>query len=148
MSKRPAISASVRFDVLKRDRFTCQYCGAGAPDVVLHVDHKEPVAHGGKNHSQNLITACRDCNLGKGSGLLGVSSADRKAIGKIRWRFVPPGDGPKIRRRLEGWLEASSAPVSLMTLAASASTSWGAFADLYWDSVAEYWAALAAGDDQ
>lgn len=36
-----------------------------SPDVVLHVDHIKPVSKGGKNTITNLITACRDCNLGK-----------------------------------------------------------------------------------
>lgn len=62
---RKQISKSVRFEVFKRDRFTCQYCGAVAPDVILHVDHIEPVAKGGGNDILNLITSCQGCNLGK-----------------------------------------------------------------------------------
>jgi len=34
-----AISKRDRFEVFKRDKFTCQYCGKAAPDVVLHIDH-------------------------------------------------------------------------------------------------------------
>ena len=66
MSRKP-ISKRVRFDVFKRDFFTCQYCGATPPMVVLHVDHINPVANGGNNHIDNLITACEPCNLGKGA---------------------------------------------------------------------------------
>lgn len=62
---RKQISAGVRFAVLRRDNFTCQYCGAKAPDVELHVDHIHPLCHGGTNDMVNLITACKDCNLGK-----------------------------------------------------------------------------------
>ena len=29
--KRQAISKTVRFEVFKRDKFKCQYCGASAP---------------------------------------------------------------------------------------------------------------------
>lgn len=54
-----------RFDVLKRDNFTCQYCGAKAPDVRLQVDHKKPTSKGGADEMDNLITACVDCNMGK-----------------------------------------------------------------------------------
>ncbi len=36
-----------RFDILRRDKFTCQYCGRSAPDVELHVDHIIPRAKGG-----------------------------------------------------------------------------------------------------
>lgn len=35
MSKRKSISKKLRFEVFKRDGFTCQYCGRMAPDVVL-----------------------------------------------------------------------------------------------------------------
>lgn len=70
MAKRKAISKSVRFNIFKRDRFSCQYCGAHPPGVLLHVDHIHPVAEGGTNDDDNLITACEPCNLGKGAGLL------------------------------------------------------------------------------
>lgn len=64
---RQSIKKSVRFEVFKRDSFTCQYCGKAAPDVVLHVDHIKPVSKGGENDLLNLITSCADCNLGKGA---------------------------------------------------------------------------------
>jgi len=66
MNKRKAVSKKLRFEVLKRDSFTCQYCGKAAPDVVLHVDHMKPVIKGGENNILNLITSCKDCNFGKG----------------------------------------------------------------------------------
>lgn len=68
--KRKALSKSVRFEVFKRDKFTCQYCGRMAPDVVLEVDHINPVANGGTNDILNLITSCKDCNRGKSKKLL------------------------------------------------------------------------------
>ena len=55
----------LRFRVLRRDNFTCQYCGRSAPDVELHVDHKVPFADGGSDSLSNLVTACAECNLGK-----------------------------------------------------------------------------------
>src|SRR4030095_14227112 len=55
----------LRFEVFKRDSFTCQYCGRSAPDVLLEVDHIEPKSDGGEDSILNLITACRDCNGGK-----------------------------------------------------------------------------------
>lgn len=66
-AKRKAISKKVRFEVFKRDGFTCQYCGKAAPDVILHVDHIAPVSKGGGNDILNLITSCADCNGGKGA---------------------------------------------------------------------------------
>jgi hypothetical protein len=68
-ARRPSrtISSSLRFEVLRRDGFTCTYCGRRAPDVVLHVDHIQPWIAGGPTHLDNLRAACGDCNLGKGA---------------------------------------------------------------------------------
>ena len=63
--KRQSLSKKVRFEVFKRDSFTCQYCGKKAPEVILAVDHIEPVAKGGSDDMLNLITSCFDCNSGK-----------------------------------------------------------------------------------
>ncbi len=43
------VGAKLRFDVFKRDAFTCQYCGKKAPDVVLHADHIKPRVDGGSD---------------------------------------------------------------------------------------------------
>ena len=61
---------SVRFEVFKRDGFACAYCGRKPPDVTLEADHIIPVAEGGDDDLANLITACWDCNRGKGADLL------------------------------------------------------------------------------
>ncbi len=65
MSKRKAISKKIRFEVFKRDKFQCQYCGNSAPDVILECDHISPVSKGGDSDILNLITSCFDCNRGK-----------------------------------------------------------------------------------
>jgi len=70
MSGRKAISKTTRFEVFKRDGFACAYCGASPPDVLLEADHIHPVAEGGTNEMDNLVTACVDCNRGKGARLL------------------------------------------------------------------------------
>lgn len=72
MTTRKALSKKTRFEVFKRDAFTCQYCGAHPPGVLLHVDHIKPVAEGGKNDIDNLVTACEPCNAGKGARPLSV----------------------------------------------------------------------------
>lgn len=66
MAERKSISKKLRFEVFKRDSFTCQYCGRMAPDVVLEIDHIKPVVDGGENDVLNLVTSCFDCNRGKG----------------------------------------------------------------------------------
>lgn len=78
MTERKAISKRLRFEVLKRDAFTCQYCGKQPPDTVLHMDHINPVSNGGKNTLLNLITSCAECNLGKSDKLLSDDSAVKK----------------------------------------------------------------------
>lgn len=67
-AKRKNISKKVRFEVFKRDSFTCQYCGSKpTDDAVLHIDHIHPVSKGGSNDIINLVTSCEGCNLGKGA---------------------------------------------------------------------------------
>lgn len=66
---RTAIGPKLRFDVLQRDKFCCVYCGRKSPDVQLHVDHVVPAAHGGSNEMNNLVSACSECNWGKGKRL-------------------------------------------------------------------------------
>lgn len=65
-----AISPKLRFEVFKRDNFTCRYCGRKTPQVVLEVDHVIPVAKGGTDELDNLVTSCWECNRGKGAALL------------------------------------------------------------------------------
>jgi hypothetical protein len=70
MPSRKNISKRARFDVFKRDLFTCQYCGRKPPAVVLEVDHVVPVSGGGSSDEHNLLTSCFDCNRGKSNGTL------------------------------------------------------------------------------
>lgn len=65
MAERKGLSKKIRFEVFKRDKFTCQYCGKSAPGVILEIDHIKPVAKYGDNEILNLITACKACNRGK-----------------------------------------------------------------------------------
>jgi hypothetical protein len=84
MNRRKDLSKRQRFEVFKRDSFTCQYCGESAPDVVLNVDHIIPVAKGGKNAITNLITSCFDCNSGKSDKLLSDDSIAKKQLNQIK----------------------------------------------------------------
>lgn len=64
--KRTPIPKSLRFDVLERDNYSCRYCGQHGGHVVLHVDHVQSVAGGGRADMENLATSCAACNFGKG----------------------------------------------------------------------------------
>jgi len=59
---RPTIKLSRR-EVLVRDAHTCQYCGTRGTDMTI--DHVKPRRLGGRRRWDNLVTACRPCNLRK-----------------------------------------------------------------------------------
>lgn len=67
MAKRKNLSKKKRFEIFKRDGFTCQYCGAHPPAAVLVLDHIVPFASGGPCDDDNLVTSCETCNQGKGA---------------------------------------------------------------------------------
>lgn len=81
---RKQITKKTRFDVFKRDKFTCQYCGKTAPDVKLEIDHIKPVSKGGDNNILNLITSCYDCNRGKRDGSLNINESIKKEIKQLK----------------------------------------------------------------
>lgn len=62
---RRTISRKLRFEILRRDDYTCIICGRKAPEVELHVDHIIPWSINKKHEKGNLMTTCKDCNLGK-----------------------------------------------------------------------------------
>jgi 5-methylcytosine-specific restriction endonuclease McrA len=70
--------AFTRFNVFLRDRFQCQYCGAGED---LTFDHVIPRRCGGKTIWENVVAACSRCNLKKG----GMLPAQAKM-----WPLQPP----------------------------------------------------------
>jgi 5-methylcytosine-specific restriction endonuclease McrA len=60
---RPHVRLTKR-EVLRRDEFTCQYCGKRAPFLTL--DHVIPRRLGGDHSWDNLVAACPSCNHRKG----------------------------------------------------------------------------------
>jgi 5-methylcytosine-specific restriction endonuclease McrA len=61
--------ASVRLtrrNLMLRDAHQCQYCGRRPPVRDLNIDHVMPRSRGGDDTWENLVTACRHCNLRKG----------------------------------------------------------------------------------
>jgi len=65
-SERSPIPSKVRFDVFRRDKYVCQYCGGCPPKAELEIDHIIPVSRGGTDDISNLKTSCFNCNRGKG----------------------------------------------------------------------------------
>lgn len=79
------ISKSLRFDVFQRDGHTCQYCGRKPPDVELEIDHLLPVAEGGTDEFDNLVTSCFDCNRGKSAKIIQDHTGGHS---KDEWRNI------------------------------------------------------------
>lgn len=86
-----------RYEIMRRDNFTCRYCGAKAPDVKLEIDHVMPVALGGDTTPGNAVTACADCNSGKSATPAGAPIVEdvrehdlkfRKAVRDNLLRFI------------------------------------------------------------
>lgn len=97
---RKKIGAALRFTVLRRDDFTCRYCGASAPDARLEVDHVLAVASGGEDALENLATACTACNAGKSATALDapIGHKDPREVWATRLEY---GDCPTHGRQLE-----------------------------------------------
>lgn len=54
-------AALSRRAVFARDDYCCQYCG----DRADSIDHVMPRSRGGQHTWENVVAACRPCNLGK-----------------------------------------------------------------------------------
>ncbi len=66
--KKPRLSVPFsRGNVFMRDRHTCQYCGRTRKGYDLTLDHIVPRSLGGDTCWENLVTACRRCNIKKGN---------------------------------------------------------------------------------
>jgi 5-methylcytosine-specific restriction endonuclease McrA len=51
-----------RVNVMTRDGFCCQYCGARKAMKDLNYDHVIPRKQGGKTVWENIVTSCYPCN--------------------------------------------------------------------------------------
>jgi len=96
MGRKPVISRSIspqlRNEILERNGYTCQRCGAGPGDadpfnsgrkIRLHIDHIKPISQGGKDTKDNLRVLCSACNQGK-SNVQPPSETALNIIAKIR----------------------------------------------------------------
>ena len=55
-----------RSNVLLRDMYTCQYCSEIFDKKDLTLDHVIPKSKKGPSNWENVVTACKSCNLKKG----------------------------------------------------------------------------------
>jgi HNH endonuclease len=75
---RTSVPWRMRFRIMRRDGRRCQMCGMTAADGVrLEVDHKVPVAKGGKTVEDNLWVLCQPCNGGKSDSDLHLATSHK-----------------------------------------------------------------------
>jgi 5-methylcytosine-specific restriction endonuclease McrA len=90
-----------RRNLFKRDRFTCQYCGAQPGPEELTIDHVAPRSRGGVSSWENCVLACVACNKRKADRSPAESGlALRRAPRKPSWRSLARIE-PRVRR--ESW---------------------------------------------
>jgi len=93
--RRVAVS---RRAVMARDGHRCQYCGAHADSI----DHVQPRSRGGEHTWDNVVAACRPCNVRKRDRLLADSGMRLKHAPVVPhgivWSIVAGGAVP------EDWL--------------------------------------------
>lgn len=56
-------------NILRRDGYTCQYCGRNGGERMT-IDHVVPKSLGGKTVWENVVTSCQTCNRIKGNKTL------------------------------------------------------------------------------
>lgn len=81
-------SLRLRFEILKRDNFTCRYCGRNVKEdkVKLEIDHIIPRSRGGKDIPSNLQVSCFECNQGKKDVILENRKLSKLNVLKIEVR--------------------------------------------------------------
>ena len=99
--------------VLERDGYCCQYCGLDGMSsfensLVMTVDFVHPRAHKGKKNPENLITACRPCNVIKGARIFSDFAHAKAYVLKRReelreeWEATAAHPGKSATARMSG----------------------------------------------
>lgn len=90
-----------RRNLFKRDRFTCQYCGAQPGPEELTIEHVLPRSRGGLSSWENCVLACVACNKRKADRTPPEARMElRRAPRKPSWRSMARIE-PRMRR--ESW---------------------------------------------
>lgn len=95
-----AVTKRTRFEVLKRDNYTCRYCRSA--DGELTIDHVVPVALGGTDRPDNLVAACKDCNAGKSSSAPDAELVDDVKHDAERWTSALKSAGQEMLNERPG----------------------------------------------
>lgn len=100
----PALSKS---RLLRRDRFTCAYCGGRFAERELQCEHIVPASRGGATSWMNLVAACAGCN-----GRKADRTPEEARMQLLYLPYVPSRfesfllDGRSIRADVHDWLAA------------------------------------------
>jgi hypothetical protein len=100
----PALSKS---RLLRRDRFTCAYCGGVFAERGLQCEHIVPASRGGATGWMNLVAACAACNGAKAD-----RTPEEAGMPLLYLPYVPSRfesfllDGRAIRTDVHQWLAA------------------------------------------
>ncbi len=105
------VSPQLRSQILERNGYTCQLCGAGPGDpdpfnpnrkIRLHIDHIVPRKQGGKSETDNLRVLCSVRNQGKGA----VQPASETALNLLaRIRRTPRSVQREVHEALKRYFE-------------------------------------------
>jgi 5-methylcytosine-specific restriction endonuclease McrA len=60
----------------------CYYCERSIPPTELTMDHKTPIARGGRSTKGNLVPCCKECNNEKAYMVLSEWIAKRQEEGR------------------------------------------------------------------
>jgi len=91
-----------RVNVMTRDGFRCQYCGAQKPMKDLNYDHVIPRRQGGKTVWENIVTSCYPCNDKKAgrtpqqAGMKLLREPTRPKVLPLTAPSIPRGNIPEI----------------------------------------------------
>lgn len=100
--------------IFARDAHYCQYCGRRFPTSKLSLDHVVPRRSGGQSTWENMVCACRKCNVKKGG------RTPRQARMKLARKPIRPTNSPLLLMKLDNpkylnwamWLGKALAPVA------------------------------------
>lgn len=96
-----AVSKRLRYEILRRDNHTCRYCGGSAPDTPLRIDHVMPVALGGSDAADNLVTSCEPCNSGKSSASPDATHVADVSNAALHWADAMKQAAEELRAQTE-----------------------------------------------
>lgn len=84
-----------RYNVMLRDRYTCQYCGAKLATQEVQYDHVTPRSQGGATVWTNIVVCCHACNQHK-AGRTPEQAGMRLLNVPVRPRSLPRVTNPRL----------------------------------------------------